>query len=154
MSLTDGNSKMSKSDPNENSRINLLDPPELITKKIKRAKTDPIMGLEYGNIERPEADNLLTLYSIVSGKGREAAEKECSNMGWGKFKPLLACATVSAIEPIQKRYGELIKDPGELLRIISEGKVKAEEVAEATLRRVQNALGILSKNNNGTHLQF
>ena len=73
MSLTDGRSKMSKSDPNEGSRITLLDPPELITKKIKRAKTDPERGLEFGNPDRPETDNLLGLYAILSGKEREQA---------------------------------------------------------------------------------
>ena len=82
MSLTDGRSKMSKSDPNEGSRITLLDPPELITKKIKRAKTDPERGLEFGNPGRPETDNLLGLYAILSGKGREAAAAECAEMGW------------------------------------------------------------------------
>ena len=86
MSLTDGRSKMSKSDPNEGSRITLLDPPELITKKIKRAKTDPERGLEFANPDRPETDNLLGLYAILSGKGRESAAKECADMGWGEFK--------------------------------------------------------------------
>ena len=73
MSLTDGNNKMSKSDVNESSRINLLDPPDLITKKIKRAKTDSQLGLEFGNPNRPEADNLLSLYSLLSGKDRQIA---------------------------------------------------------------------------------
>ena len=100
MSLTDGRSKMSKSDPNEGSRITLLDSPELITKKIKRPKTDPERGLEFGNPDRPETDNLLGLYAILSGKGREQAAAECGEMGWGQFKPLLAEATVNALEPL------------------------------------------------------
>ena len=78
MSLTDGRSKMSKSDPNEASRINLLDPPELVTRKIRRAKTDPSMGLEFGNPERPEADNLLGIYALLSGTGRDAAAAHLS----------------------------------------------------------------------------
>ena len=101
MSLTDGNNKMSKSDPNENSRITLLDSPELITKKIKRAKTDTTIGLEFDNHSRPEANNLLTLYGILSGLGKEAVANECESMGWGIFKPLLADATISALKPIQ-----------------------------------------------------
>ena len=68
MSLTDGRSKMSKSDPNEGSRITLLDPPELITKKIKRAKTDPVMGLEFGNPERPKP-------TTCSGSTRSSAAR-------------------------------------------------------------------------------
>ena len=144
MSLTDGNNKMSKSDVNESSRINLLDPPDLITKKIKRAKTDSQLGLEFGNPNRPEADNLLSLYSLLSGKDRQIALDECSNMGWGSFKPLLAEAAVSSIQPIQARYNELMKDPEELNLILREGKNKANQVAEKTLSRVHKALGLLS----------
>ena len=141
MSLTDGRSKMSKSDPNEGSRITLLDPPELITKKIKRAKTDPERGLEFGNPDRPETDNLLGLYAILSGKGREQAATECAEMGWGQFKPLLAEATVNALEPIQARYRELMQDPTELDQVLRTGREKAETVANATLARVRDALG-------------
>ena len=143
MSLTDGRSKMSKSDPNEGSRITLLDPPDLITKKIKRAKTDPQMGLEFGNPDRPETDNLLGLYAILSGKGREAAAEECAEMGWGKFKPLLAENAVAALEPIQARYNELMADRGELDRVLSEGRDRANAVAEATVERVRSSLGFL-----------
>jgi tryptophanyl-tRNA synthetase len=143
MSLTDGTSKMSKSDPNEGSRITLLDPPELIIKKIKRAKTDPTMGLEFGNPERPEADNLLGLYAILSGQGREAAARECAEMGWGRFKPLLAETTVEALRPVQERYRELRSDPTTLLTVLAEGRERADAVARATLSRVSDALGFL-----------
>ena len=144
MSLTDGRSKMSKSDPNEGSRITLLDPPELITKKIKRAKTDPERGLEFGNPERPETDNLLGLYALLSGKGREAAATECSAMGWGQFKPLLAEATVAALEPIQKRYQDLMADRGQLLAVLETGRERASAVADASAERVRAALGFLT----------
>ena len=86
MSLIDGRSKMSKSDPNAGSRIALLDPPELITKKIKRAKTDPVMGLEFGNPERPEADNLLRLYALLSGREPEAAARGVRRHGLGDLQ--------------------------------------------------------------------
>ena len=145
MSLTDGRSKMSKSDPNEGSRITLLDPPELITKKIKRAKTDPERGLEFGNPERPETDNLLGLYAILSGRGREAAAAECAEMGWGQFKPLLAEATVAALEPIQARHRELMADRSELDQVLADGQRKAETVANATLERVRDALGFAKR---------
>ena len=141
MSLTDGRNKMSKSDPNEGSRITLLDPPELITKKIKRAKTDPERGLEFGNPDRPETDNLLGLYAILSGKGRDQAASECAEMGWGQFKPMLAEAMVNALEPIQARYSELMRDPAELDQVLTKGQEKAETVANATLGRVRDALG-------------
>jgi tryptophanyl-tRNA synthetase len=143
MSLTDGTSKMSKSDPNEGSRITLLDPPELVTKKIKRAKTDATMGLEFGNPERPEADNLLGLYAVLSGLGREAAARECAEMGWGRFKPLLAEATVEALRPVQERYRSLRNDPASLLAVLQQGRERAASVADATLQRVREALGFL-----------
>ena len=145
MSLTDGRSKMSKSDPNEGSRITLLDPPELITKKIKRAKTDPERGLEFANPDRPETDNLLGLYAILSGKGREAAADECADMGWGQFKPLLADAAVAALEPIQARHKELMADRVELDRVLAKGRDQAESVANASLERVRDALGFAKR---------
>jgi tryptophanyl-tRNA synthetase len=143
MSLTDGRSKMSKSDPNEGSRITLLDPPDLIAKKIKRAKTDPVMGLEFGNPERPEADNLLGLYALLSGRSRTEALAECAGMGWGRFKPLLADAAVEALRPIQERYDEWRQDPAQLEAVLRQGRERADGVAEATLRRVREALGFL-----------
>lgn len=143
MSLTDGSAKMSKSDPNEASRIALLDSPELITKKIKRAKTDPTMGLEFGNPARPEADNLLGLYALLSGKGRAQAATECADMGWGRFKPLLAEATVEALRPVQERYNGFRSDPAALHDVLMAGRQRAEEVAGCTLSRVREALGFL-----------
>jgi tryptophanyl-tRNA synthetase len=143
MSLSDGTSKMSKSDPNEGSRIALLDPPELISRKIKRARTDPTMGLEFGNPDRPEADNLLGLYAVLSGRGRSAVASECAEMGWGRFKPLLAEATVEALRPIQERYRELRADPATVEQVLAEGRERALAVAGATLERVRHALGFL-----------
>jgi tryptophanyl-tRNA synthetase len=143
MSLTDGSAKMSKSDPNEGSRINLLDPPELITKKIKRAKTDPQMGLEFDNPERPEAGNLLGLYALLSGGGREAAARECAEMGWGRFKPLLAETVVEALRPVQQRYGDIQSDPAELDRVLLRGRDRAAAVAHSTLARVKMSMGFL-----------
>jgi tryptophanyl-tRNA synthetase len=144
MSLSDGASKMSKSDPNEGSRINLLDPPELISRKIRRAKTDPTIGLEFANPERPEADNLLGLYAILSGRGREAAAAECAGMGWGAFKLLLAEAAVEALRPVQQRYAELRADRGSLEAVLRQGRERAAAVAGETLQRVRLALGFLS----------
>ena len=143
MSLTDGRNKMSKSDPNEASRIALLDPPELIVRKIKRAKTDAVMGLEFGNPERPEADNLLGLYALLSQQSRAAALNECAAMGWGSFKPLLADAAVEALKPLQARYREWRNDPASVRDVLCKGQEKAASVAAETLDRVRNALGLL-----------
>ncbi len=87
MSLADGTRKMSKSDPSELSRISLLDSPEQIQYKIKRCKTDPIRGLTFDDPARPECNNLLTLYTLLSGQKKEDVAVECQDMGWGQFKP-------------------------------------------------------------------
>ncbi|MCP9773582.1 tryptophan--tRNA ligase [Synechococcus sp. Tobar12-5m-g] len=144
MGLSDGRSKMSKSDPNEGSRLNLLDPPELITRKIKRAKTDAVLGLEFGNAERPEADNLLGLYGLLSGQSREQVAAACAAMGWGQFKPLLAEAAVEALRPLQGRYAEIRAETGYLDQVLREGGDRASAVAGATLQRVRAALGFLA----------
>ena len=143
MSLTDGRNKMSKSDPNEASRITLLDSPESIARKIKRAKTDPVIGLEFGHPERPEADNLLSLYALTSGRSRDAAAQECAEMGWGTFKPLLTEAVVEALRPIQERYGALREDSAQLIRVLEAGADRAGAVAQDTLERVREAMGFL-----------
>jgi tryptophanyl-tRNA synthetase len=141
MSLTDGTKKMSKSDPTEMSRIELLDSPDTIAKKIKRCKTDPQRGLEFNNPDRPECHNLLGLYQILSGKSREEVAAECADMGWGQFKPLLTETTIAALEPIQQKYNEVMGDRGYLESVLRDGREKAAAVANATLLRVKDALG-------------
>lgn len=143
MSLTDGTRKMSKSDPSEMSRINLLDPPEVISKKIKRCKSDPIRGLTFNDPERPECNNLLTLYMLLSGKKKENVAAECQDMGWGQFKPLLAQTTIEALKPIQDKYKGIMDDKVYLESVLKEGRQRAEAIANQTLSRVKNALGYL-----------
>lgn len=141
MSLTDGTKKMSKSDPSDLSRINLLDSPDEIQKKIKRCKTDPIKGLTFDDPERPECNNLLTLYMLLSGKQKEDVAEECQEMGWGQFKPLLAETTVEALKPIQQKYRAVMDDKGYLESVLREGRQKAEAIANETLTKVKSALG-------------
>ncbi|NEP51454.1 MAG: tryptophan--tRNA ligase [Moorea sp. SIO3C2] len=144
MSLTDGRRKMSKSDPSELSRINVLDSPEEIQKKIKRCKTDPIKGLWFDDPERPECDNLLTLYTLLSGKTKEEVATECQDMGWGKFKPLLTEVTIEALKPIQQKYHDVRSEQGYLESVLREGRQKAEAIANQTLSRVKTALGFIA----------
>ena len=144
MSLTDGTQKMSKSDPSELSRINLLDTPEEIKRKIKKCKTDPIKGLEFDNPERPECHNLLSLYQLLSGKTKEEVTTECQNMGWGQFKPLLTETTIAALQPIQDKYHSLKNDRTYLDTVLKDGATKASQVSDRTLLRVKNALGFLT----------
>ncbi|MEL6350948.1 MAG: tryptophan--tRNA ligase [Cyanobacteria bacterium J06627_28] len=144
MSLTDGTSKMSKSDPSEQSRIDLTDEPAAITKKIKRAKTDPERGLEFDNPERPECNNLLGLYQLLSNQSKEAVAAECKEMGWGQFKPLLAETAVEALRPIQEKYAALMDDRAYLQQVLDDGRDKARAVAAPTLAKVKAAMGFVA----------
>jgi tryptophanyl-tRNA synthetase len=141
MSLTDGTRKMSKSDPSELSRINLLDSPDDIQKKIKRCKTDSVKGLWFDDPERPECNNLLTLYMLLSGKTKEEVTAECQDMGWGQFKPLLTETAIESLKPIQQKYQVAIDDKEYLESVLREGRQKAEEIANQTLYRVKSAFG-------------
>lgn len=141
MSLTDGTRKMSKSDPSDLSRINLLDPPDLIQHKIKRCKTDPIRGLVFDDSERPECNNLLNLYMILSNQTKDAVAAECQDMGWGNFKPLLTEATIAALQPIQEKYHAIMADEGYIQSVLKDGREKAGAIANQTLAKVKAALG-------------
>lgn len=142
MSLTDGTSKMSKSDPAEASRINVLDPPKVIREKIKRCKTDSLPGVEWDNPERPESTNLLNIYAAVQpGRTREDILEEVKDMAWGEFKPLLAEALIAHLEPIQKRYEEVRADDEYLRRVLREGAEAADGIAERTLKAAKVAMG-------------
>jgi tryptophanyl-tRNA synthetase len=141
MSLADGTKKMSKSDPSELSRINVLDSPDQIANKIKRCKTDPVRGLSFDDPARPECNNLLTLYMLLSGKTKEAVAGECADMGWGQFKPLLTETTINALEPIQNKYKEIRAETGYLESVLKTGREKAQAIASQTLADVKGALG-------------
>ena len=141
MSLNDGLKKMSKSDPNEGSRINLLDDADTITKKIKRAKSDSKVGIEFNNSQRPESRNLLMIYSILNNKDIKDLEVEFENTGWGTFKKLMIEQVIDSLLPIQERYKVLIDDRHELNKILLKGKETAEKVANKTLQRVKSNLG-------------
>ncbi|NEQ95782.1 MAG: tryptophan--tRNA ligase [Cyanothece sp. SIO2G6] len=141
MSLTDGSKKMSKSDPSDLSRINLLDPPELIQKKVKKCKTDPARGLEFDNPDRPECHNLLSLYMLMSNQTKKAVAEECREMGWGQFKPLLAETIVEGLRPIQEKYHEIRGDEGYLESVLQRGQEKANAIAHQTLSKVKQAMG-------------
>ncbi|KAL8504055.1 hypothetical protein ACS0TY_022698 [Phlomoides rotata] len=145
MSLTDGLSKMSKSAPSDQSRINLLDPKDVIKNKIKRCKTDSFSGLEFDNPERPESNNLLSIYQLVTGKTKQEVVAECQDMNWGSFKPLLTDALIDHLHPIQVRYAEIMSDGAYLDNILAEGASKAASIADVTLNNVYQAMGFLRR---------
>jgi tryptophanyl-tRNA synthetase len=141
MSLADGTRKMSKSDPSELSRISLLDSPEQVQYKIKRCKTDPIRGLTFDDPARPECNNLLTLYTLLSLKRKEDVAVECQDMGWGQFKPLLTDTIIESLKPIQEKYQTITADKGYLESVLRDGGEKARAIANQTLSQVKTALG-------------
>ncbi|GFH45144.1 hypothetical protein CTEN210_01618 [Chaetoceros tenuissimus] len=146
MSLSDGTNKMSKSDENDNSRINVLDPPKVIRDKIKKCKTDVVKGLEWDNPERPEATNLLSIYQAVQpGRTKEDILEEVKDMSWGEFKPVLADAIIAHLEPIQNRYHEIRNDEEYLMGVLKEGSDAANAVANKTLKAARVAMGFVDR---------
>lgn len=144
MSLTDGKSKMSKSEPSDASRINVLDPPKVIRDKIKRCKTDGIKGIEWDNPERPEATNLLNIFAAVQpDRSREDILEQVQGMSWGDFKPVLADAVVAHLEPIQERYYAVREDDQYLQQVLQEGAQAARDVASRTLYATRVAMGFV-----------
>ncbi|PPA72330.1 tryptophan--tRNA ligase [Jeotgalibacillus proteolyticus] len=141
MSLQDPLKKMSKSDPNQKAFISMLDEPKQIMKKIKSAVTDSEGIVRYDKENKPGVSNLLTIYSILSGKSIEEIEESYIGKGYGDFKNDLAEVVVNRIEPIQKRYFELMNSD-ELDEILDSGAEKANFAANKMLKKMENAMGL------------
>lgn len=144
MSLDDPTKKMSKSNPSANSRINLLDEPELIRSKIMKATTDS-EGIVKFDESRPGVYNLLEIYENLTGKSREEIEKHFAGKGYGDFKKEVAEVVVAALEPIQKKYHELMENPETIEKMLQEGAAKVRPIAEKTLNEVKNKVGLGSQ---------
>ena len=144
MSLRDGNAKMSKSDPSEQSRIHLTDDADTIAAKIRKAKTDPepLPADPAELAERPEARNLVSIYAALSDESSETVLARFAGQGFGAFKPALAELLVETLRPITARLAELERDPAELDRILAHGAAKARAAAEPTLAGAYAALGL------------
>lgn len=141
MSLQDPTSKMSKSDANTKGFISILDDPKVIRKKIKSAQTDSSGEISFDKENKPGISNLLTIFSAFSGKSIAQLEEEFAGSGYGAFKQELAEAVVAELEPIQKRYYELLES-SELDDILMDGAKRANEVANKTLARMEQAIGL------------
>jgi len=147
MSLRDGTRKMSKSDPSDQSRINLNDSDDAIADKIKRARTDPellpdnIAALE----ARPEARNLVGILAAITDTTPEAVLAEHAGRGFGAFKPVLADALVAHLAPIRAEMDRLLQDPGALDAALRRGAEKADAIAAPILARTMDIMGFLPR---------
>jgi tryptophanyl-tRNA synthetase len=145
MSLRDGSAKMSKSDPSDMSRINLIDDADTIMAKVRKAKTDPepLPGEAAGLEGRPEAKNLVGIYAAMTGQGVDAVLAQFAGAGFGAFKPALGEVLVETLAPIATRFNALRHDGEMLDAILAKGAAKAREVAVPTLDSAYRALGLV-----------
>jgi len=143
MSLKDGMKKMSKSDPSDLSRINLTDDKDQIVNKIKKAKTDslPLPG-EIKNLdERPEAENLLGIYSSLKNQNLENSINEFNEKNFSEFKEKLSEILIEKIEPISQEIKKLLNDKKYLDTILLEGSVKADKIASKKIKEIKELVG-------------
>ncbi|MBO9725335.1 MAG: tryptophan--tRNA ligase [Novosphingobium sp.] len=145
MSLRDGSSKMSKSDPSDMARINLTDDADTIMQKVKKAKTDPepLPSEKEGLEGRAEARNLVGIYAVMAGTTVEAVLSDFGGEGFGKFKPALGELLVEKLAPINARFVELRGDRDALDAILRKGSEKARALAVPTLEKAYEALGLV-----------
>jgi tryptophanyl-tRNA synthetase len=142
MDLQDPTKKMSKSEENPNSYILIMDPPEVIRKKISRAVTDSIGVVKYTD-EQPGVKNLMTILSTIIGQTTEEIENKYEGQGYAQFKKDVAEAIVSELEPIQKKVKELLADKAYIESIYKAGAEKANYAATKTLRKMQKKIGFI-----------
>ena len=145
MSLRDGTKKMSKSDPSDQSRINLTDDADMIAAKIRKAKTDaePLPETLEGLKDRPEARNLVNIYAALAGQSPEAVVGQYAGAQFGTFKPALAELAVAKLAPITTEMNRLMKDPAEIDRILGKGADRADALARPILDRVKDITGMI-----------
>ncbi|OBZ09615.1 tryptophan--tRNA ligase [Bacillus sp. FJAT-27264] len=142
MSLDDGTKKMSKSNPNAGSFISLLDPPDVIRKKISRATTDSGREVVFDPQNKPEVSNLMSIYAECSGMSLGQIADRFEGQMYGGFKKELAEVVVATLEPLQQRYHE-IRNSGALSDILAESAERARVVAAQTLAGVKERMGFL-----------
>lgn len=144
MSLQNPKAKMSKSDADENAYILILDEPDAIRRKIKRAVTDSEGKVVYSD-SQPGVKNLLDIYASFRGISPEAAEREFASSGYGALKEGVAEAVVEGLEPVQTRYKEIREDKALLESVCKEGAQRASYLAQKTLRKVYRKVGFVQK---------
>ena len=144
MSLQDPTKKMSKSDENVNACVSLLDSPDVILKKFKRAVTDSEARVAYGE-GKDGINNLMGIYSVVTGKTMEEIENEFAGKGYGDFKVAVGEAVIEELRPIREKYEKLINDKAYLEECYRKGAEVAERMAQRTLDKAMKKIGFIHK---------
>ncbi len=144
MSLAEPEKKMSKSDENANAKILLLDKPEDIMRKFKRAVTDSEAVVEYRE-GKHGVNNLMTIYSIATGKSFEEIENEFAGRGYGDFKVAVGESVVELLRPIREKTEELLKNKDYLMEICKNNAARASSIAERTMTKVRKKVGFIAK---------
>lgn len=143
MSLGNPENKMSKSDPE--GCVYLMDKPEDIQRKFKRAVTDSEMAVKYDKENKPGVSNLLTIYCAAAGKTLEEAEAEFAGQGYGVFKPAVGEAVIELVRPIREEAERLMADKAYLESVYREGAQRAQRLAQKTLSKVQRKVGFIAR---------
>ena len=145
MSLRDGTKKMSKSDPSDQSRINLTDDADTIAAKIRKARTDaePLPETLEGLKDRPEARNLVNIYAALAGHTVDQVIRDFAGAQFGTFKPALADLAVAKLSPITTEMNRLMADPAEIDRILGDGADRADALARPILDQVYDITGMI-----------
>jgi len=145
MSLRDGTKKMAKSDPSDQSRINLTDDADQIAAKIRKAKTDPepLPDTVEGLKDRPDARNLVNIYAALAGHSVDQVIADFAGAQFGTFKPALADLAVAKLAPITTEMNRLMKDPAEIDRILGQGAERAEAIARPIVDQVYDIVGMI-----------
>ena len=145
MSLKDGTSKMSKSDPSENSRITMTDDADTIAKKIRRAKTDPepLPENKDGLKGRPEAENLMGIFAALSDRTVDDVVAEFAGGQFSGFKQALADLAISALGPMQNEMRRLMNEPDHVDSILADGALRADAIARPIIEEVHDIIGFL-----------
>ena len=145
MSLTSPENKMSKSDKDPNGCVYMLDKPEDIMRKFKKAVTDSDACVRYDKEQKPGVSNLMQIYSVAAGKSFQEIEQEFEGRGYGDFKKAVGESVVELLRPIREETERLLADKAYLESVYRAGAEKASRVADRTLSKVYKKVGFLAR---------
>lgn len=145
MSLSEPTAKMSKTDDDAMGTVLIMDEPDVIIKKFKRAVTDSDSAVKFDKKAKPGVSNLMQIYSAITGKSFKTIEAEFEGKGYGVFKPAVAEAVIEELRPIRERASELLTRPEELTAIYRDGAERAAKIAEKKIRLVKEAIGFVAE---------